>query len=943
MSDNEKSTQTEEPNFRYNAALAQDIENKWQKIWDEQGTFWAANVNGDLKDGKGRNAEGRTAYFAMDMFPYPSGKGLHVGHPLGYLATDVVSRYHRMKGENVLHAMGYDAFGLPAEQYAVQTGQHPRITTEQNIANMRRQLHRMGLSFDNRRSFATIDPGYVRWTQWIFSRIYDSWYDEDATNPSGSKGCARPISTLVEQFESGEREIPGFAGKQWGDLSEAEQADVLNDFRLAYISKSPVNWCPGLGTVLANEEVTAEGKSERGNFPVFQRELRQWSMRITAYGHRLIEDLDTIDWPEKVKLMQRNWIGESHGASVHFDVETPNGVKDMEIYTTRPDTLFGTTFAVVSPEHHLLENVPEEWPAETPEDWKGGYATPVEAVKAYRLAAEAKTAKDRVDEAGEKTGLFTGLYAINPITGAKLPLFTADYVLMDYGTGAIMAVPGGDQRDYDFAVKFGLPVIYTVKPLPESGDDLANYEGKAPFVSHDGIVINSSIDATKAKGDSLSLDGLRVDEAIDKVNAWLESAGVGKGTVSYRLRDWLFSRQRYWGEPFPIVYGEDGTPHLLPDSALPINLPDVPDYEPRTFDPMDAESNPEAPLSRNEDWVKVELDLGDGKKTYYRDTNTMPNWAGSCWYYMRYLDPTDTKHMVEKDEFDYWMGPDHNKTAGKSGGVDLYIGGVEHAVLHLLYSRFWHKFLYDIGVVPTREPYQKRTSHGMILGENGEKMSKSRGNVVNPDEIVETYGADTMRLYEMFIGDFEKSAPWNTASIKGCRRFLERVWSLADILVDGDGYSAELEGAMHRTIKKVTEDIEVLKMNTAIAAMMSLLNEIYDKKSITRGEFKTLLILLNPFAPHITEELWQQCGYEGQLAHAKWPEFDEAKCVEDTVEIAVQVNGKLRAKLTVATGAAKEDAIAAAKAEPNVAKALEGKTICKEIYVPGKLVNIAVR
>ena len=528
MSDTEKSAQAQpnesaEPSFRYNAKLAQGIEEKWQKIWDDEGTFWAANVNGDLKDGKGHNAEGRPSYFAMDMFPYPSGKGLHVGHPLGYLATDVVSRYHRMKGENVLHAMGYDAFGLPAEQYAVQTGQHPRITTEQNIANMRRQLHRMGLSFDNRRSFATIDPGYVRWTQWIFSRIYDAWYDEDATNPSGSRGCARPISTLVEQFESGKRAIPGFEGKAWADLSEAEQADVLNDFRLAYISKSPVNWCPGLGTVLANEEVTAEGKSERGNFPVFQRELRQWSMRITAYGHRLIEDLDTIDWPEKVKLMQRNWIGESHGASVHFDVETPNGVKDMEIYTTRPDTLFGTTFAVVSPEHHLLENVPEEWPAETPEDWKGGYATPVEAVKAYRLAAEAKTAKDRVDEAGEKTGLFTGLYAINPITGAKLPLFTADYVLMDYGTGAIMAVPGGDQRDYDFAVKFGLPVIYTVKPLPESGDDLANYEGKAPFVSHDGIVINSSIDATKAKGDSLSLDGLRVD--IRRLLAHLEAHG----------------------------------------------------------------------------------------------------------------------------------------------------------------------------------------------------------------------------------------------------------------------------------------------------------------------------------------------------------------------------------------------------------------------------------
>ena len=492
MSDTEKSAQAQpnesvEPSFRYNAKLAQGIEEKWQKIWDDEGTFWAANVNGDLKDGKGHNAEGRPSYFAMDMFPYPSGKGLHVGHPLGYLATDVVSRYHRMKGENVLHAMGYDAFGLPAEQYAVQTGQHPRITTEQNIANMRRQLHRMGLSFDNRRSFATIDPGYVRWTQWIFSRIYDAWYDEDATNPSGSRGCARPISTLVEQFESGKRAIPGFEGKAWADLSEAEQADVLNDFRLAYISKSPVNWCPGLGTVLANEEVTAEGKSERGNFPVFQRELRQWSMRITAYGHRLIEDLDTIDWPEKVKLMQRNWIGESHGASVHFDVETPNGVKDMEIYTTRPDTLFGTTFAVVSPEHHLLEDVPAEWPAETPEDWKGGYATPVEAVKAYRLAAEAKTAKDRVDEAGEKTGLFTGLYAINPITGAKLPLFTADYVLMDYGTGAIMAVPGGDQRD-------GAPLRAVT-----DGGDVALINDRVAAGALEGVMAGHEVGGTHAE------------------------------------------------------------------------------------------------------------------------------------------------------------------------------------------------------------------------------------------------------------------------------------------------------------------------------------------------------------------------------------------------------------------------------------------------------------
>ena len=907
MSDNEKSTQTEEPNFRYNAALAQDIENKWQKIWDEKGTFWAANVNGDLKDGKGRNAEGRTAYFAMDMFPYPSGKGLHVGHPLGYLASDVVSRYHRMKGENVLHAMGYDAFGLPAEQYAVQTGQHPRVTTEANIANMSRQLHRMGLSFDNRRTFATIDPGYVRWTQWIFSRIYDSWYDEDATNPSGSKGSARPIAELVAKFESGEKAIPGHEsdGKKWADLDQAEQQDILNDFRLAYISKSPVNWCPGLGTVLAN----------------------------------------------------------------------------MEIYTTRPDTLFGTTFAVVSPEHHLLENVPAEWPADVPEDWKGGYANPVEAVKAYRLAAEAKTAKDRVDEAGEKTGLFTGLYATNPITGAKLPLFTADYVLMDYGTGAIMAVPGGDQRDYDFAVKFGLPVIYTVKPLPESGDDLANYEGKAPFVSHDGIVINSFVEATAAKGDALSLDGLRVDDAIAKVNAWLESAGIGKGTVSYRLRDWLFSRQRYWGEPFPIVYGEDGTPHLLPDSALPINLPDVPDYEPRTFDPMDAESDPEAPLSRNEDWVKVELDLGDGVKTYYRDTNTMPNWAGSCWYYMRYIDPSDTEHMVEKDEFDYWMGPNHNKYSGDEGGVDLYIGGVEHAVLHLLYSRFWHKVLFDLGYVDSAEPFHKLFNQGMIQayaytddrgqyvpadevvegparadGEptftwNGEhanrefgKMGKSLKNIVTPDYMYENYGADTFRLYEMSMGPLDESRPWNTRNVVGGMRFLQRLWrnvvneTTGEVHVSEETPDEKTLKLLNNTIAEVTAEMEGMRPNTAIAKLIVLNNHLTGLKAVPRAAVEPLILMLAPIAPHICEEMWNKLGHADSLSAEPWPVADERYVGHDTVTAVVQIKGKVRAKLEVPVDIDPADLEKQARAA--VADRLGGKEPRKVIVKAPKIVSI---
>ena len=900
MSDNEKTTQpastdSTEPEYRYNAALAQDIEGKWQKIWDDKGTFWAANVNGDLKDGKGRNADGRPAYFAMDMFPYPSGKGLHVGHPLGYLASDVVSRYHRMKGENVLHAMGYDAFGLPAEQYAVQTGQHPRVTTLANIANMSRQLHRMGLSFDDRRSFATIDPGYVRWTQWIFSRIYDSWYDEDAVNPSGSKGSARPVSELVAKFESGEKAIPGHEsdGKAWADLDQAEQQDILNDFRLAYISKSPVNWCPGLGTVLANEEVTAEGKSERGNFPVFQRELRQWSMRITKYGHRLIEDLDGIDWPEKVKLMQRNWIGESHGASVHFTVATADGSKDMEIYTTRPDTLFGTTFAVVSPEHHLLENVPAEWPADVPEDWKGGYATPVEAVKAYRLAAEAKTAKDRVDEGGEKTGLFTGLYATNPITGAKLPLFTADYVLMDYGTGAIMAVPGGDQRDYDFAVKFGLPVIYTVKPLPESGDDLANYEGKAPFVSHDGIVINSSVEATAAKGDALSLNGLRVDDAIAKVNAWLESAGVGKG----------------------------------------------------------------------------------------RDTNTMPNWAGSCWYYMRYIDPSDTEHMVEKDEFDYWMGPNHNKYSGDEGGVDLYIGGVEHAVLHLLYSRFWHKVLFDLGYVDSAEPFHKLFNQGMIqayaytddrgqyvpadevvegpAGADGEptftwngehanrefgKMGKSLKNIVTPDYMYENYGADTFRLYEMSMGPLDESRPWNTRNVVGGMRFLQRLWRNVVDETSGEAHVTEdtpdvkTLKLLNNTIAEVTVEMEGMRPNTAIAKLIVLNNHLTSLPAVPRAAVEPLILMLAPIAPHICEEMWSKLGHDESLSAEPWPVADEKYVGHDTVTAVVQIKGKVRAKLEVPVDI--DPADLEKQALEAVADRLGGKTPRKVIVKAPKIVSI---
>ena len=795
-----------------------EIEPKWQKKWEEAGVFHASNTSDKPK------------YYALIEFPYPSGQGLHVGHPRPYTALDVVSRKRRMEGYNVLYPIGWDAFGLPAENYAIKNHVHPEEITKKNIARFKQQIQSLGISFDWSREISTIDPKYYKWTQWIFLQL----------------------------FKNG----------------------------LAYKKEMSVNWCTSCKCVLANEEVV-NGVCERCGSEVIHKVKSQWMLKITAYAQRLIDDLDLVDYPDRVKTQQKNWIGRSEGAEVDFN--TTAGDK-LTVYTTRPDTLYGATYMVVSPEHPFIEK------------WADKLQN-LDAVRAYQAEAAKKSDFERTEVAKDKTGVrLEGVEAINPLTGTTIPIFISDYVLVSYGTGAIMAVPAHDTRDWEFAKKFDLPIIEVVK-----GGDVQ----KEAFTDCDtGIMVNSGI-----------LDGMTVEEAKVRIKDYLEETGIGHRKVNYKLRDWVFARQRYWGEPIPIVHCEKCGYVPIDESELPLVLPQVDSYEPT--------DNGESPLSKMTDWVNTTCPKCGGKAM--RETDTMPQWAGSSWYFLRYMDPHNDESFASKEALNYW----HQ--------VDWYNGGMEHTTLHLLYSRFWHKFLYDIGVVPTREPYQKRTSHGMILGENGEKMSKSRGNVVNPDDIVRDYGADTMRLYEMFIGDFEKSAPWNTASIKGCRRFLERVWSLADILVDGDGYSAELEGAMHRTIKKVTEDIEVLKMNTAIAAMMSLLNEIYDKKSITRGEFKTLLILLNPFAPHITEELWQQCGYEGQLAHAKWPEFDEAKCVEDTVEIAVQVNGKLRAKLTVATGAAKEDAIAAAKAEPNVAKALEGKTICKEIYVPGKLVNIAVR
>src|SRR5690606_18323029 len=716
--------------YRYTAALAAEIEARWQDLWDAEGTYAAPNPKGDLAGDPELAA--RPKKFIMDMFPYPSGAGLHVGHPLGYIATDVYARFQRMTGHNVLHTLGFDAFGLPAEQYAVQTGTHPRVSTEANIENMTSQLRRLGLGHDKRRSFATIDPDYYKWTQWIFLQIFNSWYDEDARR-------ARPIAELVEQFASGERPVPG-TDRAWNDLSEAERAEVLGEYRLAYASDAPVNWCPGLGTVLANEEVTAEGRSERGNFPVFKAKLRQWNMRITAYADRLLDDLDALDWPEAIKLQQRNWIGRSEGARVDFPIDGEN----ITVFTTRPDTLFGATYMVLAPEHPLVEKfTPAAWPEGTHDVWTGGHATPAEAVAAYRAQAASKSDVERQAEAKDKTGVFTGAYAVNPVNGQKVPVFIADYVLMGYGTGAIMAVPAHDSRDFAFARAFELPVVCVVEPTDGRGTDPAAWDDA--FASYDAKVINSTGDGVTLDGlgvteaktritewlereghgegtvnfrlrdwlfsrqrywgepfpivydeDGVTLYGLGVTEAKTRITEWLEREGHGEGTVNFRLRDWLFSRQRYWGEPFPIVYDEDGVAHALPESMLPLELPEVDDYSPRTFDPDDADTQPETPLSRNEDWVNVTLDLGDGRgpRRFRRETNTMPNWAGSCWYELRYLDPHNTEKLVDPEIEQYWMGP---REGMPHGGVDLYVGGAEHAVLHLLYARFWSKVLYDLG------------------------------------------------------------------------------------------------------------------------------------------------------------------------------------------------------------------------------------------------------
>jgi leucyl-tRNA synthetase len=795
------------------------VEPKWQKIWEDKGVFHAEDHSDKEK------------FYALIEFPYPSGQGLHVGHPRPYTALDTVSRKRRLQGYNVLYPIGWDAFGLPTENFAIKNHIHPEIVTKNNVARFKKQIQSLGISFDWSREINTTDPDYYKWTQWIFLQL----------------------------FKHG----------------------------LAYKKEMAVNWCTSCKCVLANEEVV-NGVCERCGSEVVRRVKSQWMLKITEYADRLIDDLDLVDYPERVKLQQKNWIGRSYGAEVEF--ETTAGDK-LTVYTTRPDTLYGATYMVVSPEHPYIEK------------WADQLSN-IDEIRAYQSASAKKSDFERTEMNKDKTGVkLEGVTAINPLTGREIPIFISDYVLISYGTGAIMAVPAHDTRDWEFAKKFGLPIIEVVKG--------GNVEEEAFTDCATGIMVNSGI-----------LDGLSVEEAKVRIIDYLTEKGIGHKKVNFKLRDWVFSRQRYWGEPIPIVHCDKCGYVPLPESELPLRLPMVESYEPT--------DTGESPLANMTEWVETTCPHCGGKA--YRETDTMPQWAGSSWYYLRYMDPHNHDALASGDALGYW----HQ--------VDWYNGGMEHTTLHLLYSRFWHKFLYDIGVVPTKEPYAKRTSHGMILGANGEKMSKSRGNVVNPDDIIDEFGADTLRLYEMFIGDFEKAAPWSTNSVRGCRKFVERFWNLQEIMTGESFIRPELEKEFHKTIKKVGNDIENIKFNTAIAALMALINSIYATGKVTKKELGIFAILLNPFAPHVTEEVWEACALgEGIVAEQSWPEYDESKCVDDTIEIAVQINGKIRAKLSIAAEAEQADVLALAKAESKVAEAISGKTVVKEIYIKGRLVNIVVK
>ncbi|MEW6510599.1 MAG: leucine--tRNA ligase [Bacteroidota bacterium] len=852
------------------------IEPKWQKYWEAQATFRAESVPGKPK-----------AYI-LDMYPYPSGAGLHVGHPEGYTATDIVARYRRMKGDSVLHPIGWDAFGLPAERYAMQTNIHPRITTEQNIATFRRQIKMLGLSYDWSREVETTDPAYYKWTQWIFLTIYNSWYD-------ARQRSARPIADLIKEFEiSGSSGYPGkpsFTGGEWRSMSAKERQDILAGYRLAYIAEVPVNWCEALGTVLANEEV-AEW-TEKG-YTVERRPMRQWMMRITAYADRLLEDSAELDWPASTLEQQRNWIGRSEGADIAFEVKGQR--EPLRVFTTRPDTLFGATYMVLAPEHPLV-------PLITRPDHASAVAT-------YGTLAARKSEFERGVET-EKSGVPTGGVVINPATGREIPVWVADYVLMGYGTGAIMAVPGHDERDFEFARKYHLPIVEVVE-----GANIAHeaYTG-------DGRAINSA-------NSEVSLNGLSTAEAKRRIIGWLESKGIGKGAVQFKLRDWLFSRQRYWGEPIPIVHYDDGTMEPLPLSDLPLLLPDLKKFQPS--------GTTESPLALATDWVNV-VDPKTGRKGR-RETNTMPQWAGSCWYYLRYLDPTNDIEFCSREQERTWMP------------VDLYVGGAEHAVLHLLYARFWHKVLFDLGYVGTKEPFPKLRHQGTILGEDSRKMSKSRGNVVNPDDVVKEYGADATRLFEMFMGPLEDMKPWSTRGVEGVFRFLNRVWRLyltedetLDPAIEVMGVTTYLERLYHYTVKKVGDDIEGLRFNTAISQMMIFVNEVMKSGSRPRQLLEPFVLLLAPFAPHIAEELWEKLGHARTLTYEPWPSFDPAKLVQSTVDVVLQVNGKVRGRIEVPADATEQELEQLAMSDEGVKRHMAGKSLVKTVVVRNRLVNLVVR
>ncbi|MFW8574155.1 leucine--tRNA ligase [Corynebacterium pseudodiphtheriticum] len=941
------------PEHRYTPQLANQIESRWQQYWDDNGTFHAPNPTGDLALADGTLPEDKL--FVQDMFPYPSGAGLHVGHPLGYIATDVFARFNRLLGKNVLHTLGYDAFGLPAEQYAIQTGTHPRTTTVANIANMRRQLGSLGLGHDKRRSVATIDPEFYRWTQWIFLQIYQSWFDEQQQK-------ARPIGELYPLLESGE--LATKDGREYASLSEEEKDRAVDEFRLVYLSDSTVNWCPGLGTVLANEEVTADGRSERGNFPVFRKNLKQWMMRITAYSDRLLDDLELLDWPEKVKSMQRNWIGRSRGAEVDFRCEG----HDITVFTTRPDTLFGAEYVVLAPEHPLVDALLSPVPYDDDVDarWTYGHEDPKEAIEAYRSDIAAKSDLER-QENKEKTGVFLGSYATNPVNGKKLPVFTADYVLTGYGTGAIMAVPAHDERDYEYAQVFGLPITEVV-----AGGDVSSAAHTG-----EGTYVNSAND------DGLDLTGKSKADAIATTIDWLAARKLGVEKIQYKLRDWLFARQRYWGEPFPIVYDEAGRPHAIPEDQLPVELPEVDDYQPVSFDPDDHDTEPQPPLAKAREWIEVEMDLGEGTKTYYRDANVMPQWAGSSWYQMRYIDPTNSDAFCDIDNERYWTGP-RPEVHGPNdpGGVDLYVGGVEHAVLHLLYARFWHKVLFDLGHVSSKEPYRRLYNQGYIQayaytdsrgvyvpaeeveerdGEffyHGEKvnreygkMGKSLKNAVAPDDIAENFGADTLRVYEMSMGPLADSRPWATKDVVGAQRFLQRLWRLVVnentgevAVVDAELGKKDLQ-QLHRTIAGVRDDYENLRVNTVVAKLIEYVNYLTKNypDGAPRAAVEPIAVMVAPVAPHIAEELWTRLGHEGTITFVPFPSFDEKYLVDDEIELPVQVNGKVKSRVQVAADISQDDAVAAALADDKVLAAIGEKSVVKKIVVPGRMINLVVK